>query len=166
MSRLIVFGILFSLVLTLSSYSTVQNSQIGAQVFKGQVEINAPADKVWAVLTDLKTFSGAVGFEFISGKEKVGTVGDAARIRVWSDSTTYLLTYVDVNNELRFALEPDNASYLCQSRWLLESSGTKTLLTVIDTYTESAEQSKESLDSQAAEWEKNLAKIKVLAEAS
>lgn len=77
-----------------------------------------------------------------------------------------MLTYADVNNELRFALEPDNASYICQKRWLLESNGKKTKLTLIDIYTESGKQSQESLDKQVADWEKKLAKLKELAEAS
>ena len=128
MLRSIVFGIIFSLV-TISTYSTsysaVENSQIGGQVFKGQIEINASADKVWAVLTDLKTFTQAIGFEFISGKEKVGTVGDTARIKVWADETTYILTYLDTNKELRFALEPDNASYICQKNGYLSQAATK-----------------------------------------
>ncbi|NIT14792.1 MAG: hypothetical protein GTN99_11320, partial [Candidatus Dadabacteria bacterium] len=104
MLRSIVFGFLISLASISASNSAVLNSQIGGQVFKGSVEINAPADKVWAVLTDLKPFMQTLGFEFLSGKEKVGAVGDTARIKVWSDNTTYLLTYADVNNELRFAL--------------------------------------------------------------
>ncbi|HSG30776.1 MAG TPA: SRPBCC family protein [Thermodesulfobacteriota bacterium] len=166
MLRSLVFGMILSLVTIGTSYSAVQNSAIGGQVFKGSVEINASAEKVWAVLTDLKTFTPAIGFEFLSGKEKVDAVGDTARIKVWSDNTTYLLTYADVNNELRFALEPDNASYICQKRWLLESNGKKTKLTLIDIYTESGKQSQESLDKQVADWEKKLAKLKELAEAS
>lgn len=166
MLRSLVFGMILSLVTIGTSYSAVQNSTIGGQVFKGSVEINASAEKVWAVLTDLKTFTPAIGFEFLSGKEKVDAVGDTARIKVWSDNTTYLLTYADVNNELRFALEPDNASYICQKRWLLESNGKKTKLTLIDIYTESGKQSQESLDKQVADWEKKLAKLKELAEAS
>ncbi len=116
MLRSIVFGIIFSLLTIGTSYSSVENSPISGQVFKGQIEINASADKVWAVLTDLKTFTQALGFEFISGKEKVGAVGDTARIKVWSDNTTYLLTYLYPNKELRFALEPDNTSYICQKK--------------------------------------------------
>lgn len=166
MLRSLVFGMILSLVTIGTSYSAVQNSAIGGQVFKGSVEINASAEKVWAVLTDLQTFTPAIGFEFLSGKEKVDAVGDTARIKVWSDNTTYLLTYADVNNELRFALEPDNASYICQKRWLLESNGKKTKLTLIDIYTESGKQSQESLDKQVADWEKKLAKLKELAEAS
>ena len=166
MLRSIIFGIIFSLVTIGTSYSAVENSQIGGQVFKGQIEINASADKVWAVLTDLKTFTEAIGFEFISGKEKVGTVGDTARIKVWADETTYILTYLDTNKELRFALEPDNASYICQKKWLLEPSGNKTILKLIDIYTESSKQSQESLNQQSAEWVKKLAKLKALAESS
>jgi len=166
MIRSIIFGILFSLTAFSFSYSAVENTQIGGQVFKGQIEINASPDKVWSVLTNLKTFTDAIGFEFLSGKTNVNAVGDTARIKVWSDNTTYLLTYIDVNKELRFALEPDNASYICQKRWILEPSGDKTILTLIDIYTESSKQSQESLNQQSAEWEKKLAKIKALAEAS
>ncbi len=137
MLRSILLGVLFSLATIGTAYSAVENSPIGGQVFKGQVEINASADKVWALLTDLKTFTPAIGFEFLSGKQKVDAVGDTARIKVWSDNTTYLLTYIDPNKELRFALEPDNASYICQKRWLLDSNGKKTILKLIDIYTES-----------------------------
>ncbi len=166
MLKFISVGLILFLSTFILSHSAVQNTSIGGQVFRGSIEINTSAEKVWAVLTDLKTFTPAIGFEFLSGKEKVGTVGDTARIKVWSDKTTYLLTYVDVNNELRFALEPDNASYICQKRWILESNGKKTKLTLIDIYTESGKQSQESLDKQVADWEKKLAKLKALAEAS
>ncbi len=71
-----------------------------------------------------------------------------------------------MNNELRFAVGPDNASYICQKRWLLESSGGKTTLTLIDIYTESGEQSQESLDQQVADREKKPARLKAIAEAS
>ena len=164
--KYIIFGILFSLTALSFSYSAVENTQISGQEFKGQIEINAPPEKVWSVLTNLKTFMDAIGFEFLSGKTNVNTVGDTARIKVWSDKTTYLLTYVDVNKELRFALEPDNASYICQKRWILEPSGNKTILTLVDIYTESSKQSQESLNQQSADWEKKLSKIKALAEAS
>lgn len=166
MIRSIIFGILFSLTAFSFSYSAVENTQIGGQVFKGQIEINASPDKVWGVLTNLKTFTDAIGFEFLSGKTNVNAVGDTARIKVWSDNTTYLLTYIDVNKELRFSLEPDNASYICQKIWILEPSGDKTILTLIDIYTESSKQSQESLNQQSADWEKKLSKIKALAEAS
>jgi len=96
----------------------------------------------------------------------VETVGDTARIKVWADETTYILTYLDTNKELQFALEPDNASYICQKKWLLEPSGNKTILKLIYVYTESGKQSQESLNQQSAEWEKKLAKLKALAEAS
>ena len=165
MFKAITFSILFSLTALSFSYSSVQNTQISGQEFKGQIEINASPEKVWFILTNIKTLTDAIGFEFLSGKTNVNTVGDTARIKVWSDNTTYLLTYVDINKELRFALEPDNASYICQKRWILEPSGNKTILTLVDIYTDSSKQSQESLNKQSAEWEKKLSKIKALAEA-
>ncbi|MGH7885387.1 MAG: SRPBCC family protein [Thermodesulfobacteriota bacterium] len=165
MLKSIIFGILFSLTAFSYSYS-VEHNPIGGQVFKGQVEINASPAKVWALLTDLKTFTNAIGFEFLSGKTNVSAVGDTARIKVWSDKTTYLLTYLEANKELRFSIEPDNASYICQNRWILETKGNKTILKLLDIYTESAKQSQQNLDEQSTEWDNKLAKLKALAEAS
>ena len=92
-------------------------------------------------------------------------VGDTARMEVWSDPCTYLLTYVKPHQELRLALEPDNASYICQKRWLLSpAEGGGTQLHLIDRYTESGSQSAESLKSQVEAWENHLAQIKAAVE--
>lgn len=147
-----------------SSLSKVTNKQISGQVFEGEIVINAPVEKVWAVLTDLEKFSDFMGFVWQSGKKRVENVGDTARMKVWSDNTTYFLTYVEPNKEIRLALEPDNASYICQKRWVLVPDGNKTVVKLMDIYTESSKQSEESLQQQANTWENHLEKLKALAE--
>jgi len=105
---------------------------MSAQVFEGEVIINAPPEKVWAVLTNLEQFAGFMGFQWLSGSKTVSKVGDTARMKVWSDDTTYFLTYAEPNKELRLALEPDNASYICQKRWILTPEGDKMKVQLID----------------------------------
>lgn len=153
------------LVTTAVSFSQVTNTQMSAQVFEGEIVVDAPAEKVWNVLTDLKQFSEVMGFKWQSGKEKVSQVGDTARMQVWSDDTTYFLTYVEPGKELRLALEPDNASYICQKKWILVPEGeNKTKVILYDIYTESDKQSAEALQQQVDGWVEHLEKLKAMAE--
>jgi len=156
--------ILFLVVSVQDSFSEVTNKQMSAQVFERQVIVNAPPEKIWAVLTNLEQFTGFMGFEWQSGNKTVSKVGDTARMKVWSDNTTYFLTYADPNKELRLALEPDNASYICQKRWILIPEGDKTKVQLIDIYTESGQQSEESINSQIEGWNGHLAKLMEMAE--
>ena len=156
--------ILFLVVSVQDSFSEVTNKQMSAQVFERQVIVNAPPEKIWAVLTNLEQFTGFMGFEWQSGNKTVSKVGDTARMKVWSDNTTYFLTYADPNKELRLALEPDNASYICQKRWILIPEGEKTKVQLIDIYTESGQQSEESINSQIEGWNGHLAKLMEMAE--
>jgi len=156
--------ILFVLLCVQDSFSEVTNKQMSAQVFEGEVIINAPPEKVWAVLTNLEQFAEFMDFEWQSGNKTVSKVGDTARMKVWSDNTTYFLTYAEPNKELRLALEPDNASYICQKRWILTPEGDKTKVQLIDIYTESSQQSEESINSQIEGWNGHLAKLKEMAE--
>ncbi|MEK6224123.1 MAG: SRPBCC domain-containing protein [Thermodesulfobacteriales bacterium] len=158
--------LLFVLASVQDSFSEVTNKQMSAQVFEGEVIVNAPAEKVWAVLTNLEQFAGFMGFQWQSGNKTVSKVGDTARMKVWSDNATYFLTYADPNKELRLALEPDNASYICQKRWILTPQGDKTKVQLIDIYTESSPQSEESINSQIEGWNGHLAKLKEMAEGS
>jgi uncharacterized protein YndB with AHSA1/START domain len=161
---LLALMLLFVLASVQDSFSEVTNKQISAQVFEGEVIVDAPPAKVWAVLTNLEQFTGFMGFEWQSGNKAISKVGDTARMKVWSDNTTYFLTYAEPNKELRLALEPDNASYICQKRWILTPEGDKTKVQLIDIYTESSPQSEESINSQIEGWNGHLAKLKEMAE--
>ena len=145
-------------------YAAVENKPIGGQRFTGEVLVNASPEKVWSVLTNSELLSETLDYQFISGKKRVQSVGDAARVKVWGDGCTYLLTYVDLNKELRLSLEPDNGSYICRCRWILTPAGKGTKVQVIEEYTESGTQSTESLQGQVEDWEKTLAELKEKAE--
>ena len=164
-SLYLLLGIVLSTKMTAKAEEgVVKNYPLAGQVFEGEIVIDAPPEKIWATLTNLKDFCAIMDFEFQSGKEQVAATGDTARMKVWSDACTYLVTYVATNKELRLAVEPDNASYICQKRWLLTPEGKSTRVRLIDRYTESGEQSAESLRQQVEAWKGSLAHLKAMAE--
>ena len=131
--------LLFFLISPQLSVSQVTDTQAGAQEFEGEIMVDAPPEKVWDILVDLKNFSGVMGFKWQSGKDKVANVGDTARMRVWSDNTTYLLTFVEPGKE-------------------------KDDVVLYDIYTESGGQSEEALQQQIDAWQGHLEKLKSMAE--
>ena len=84
-------------------------------------------------------------------------------MQVWSDNITYFLTYVESGKELKLALEPDNASYICQKSGY-SSSRVKTKVILYDTYTGSGQQSKKALQEQVEACQGHLEKLKAMAE--
>ena len=129
----------FFLISPLFPVSQVPSTQTGAQVFEGEIMVDAPPEKVWDIFTDLKKFSEVMGFKWQSGKEKVSNAGDTARMRVWSDDTTYLLTFVEPGKE-------------------------KVAVVLYDIYTKSGGQSEEELQQQIDAWQGHLEKLKSMAE--
>lgn len=107
------------LLLLFTSFSVagaqVSNKKLGAQSFAGEIAINANPQAVWAVLTDVAKLSKAMGFEY-QGAAKLVKVSDHAQIKVWGDNCGLTLIYAKPGAELRFALDPENASYICQER--------------------------------------------------
>ena len=93
--------ILFVLISFQDSYSEVTNKQMSAQVFEGEVLVDAPPEKVRAVLTNLEQFTSFMGFEWQSGNKTVSNVGDTVRMKVWSDDTTYFLTYAEPKQRIK-----------------------------------------------------------------
>jgi len=154
--------IMLSCFLILSSigFGQMKNKKLGAQQFKGTVSINAKPAAVWALIVDGKKFFSLAGWELITSDAKFAKVGDNARIKVWGDAGTISITYYKANKELRYSWDPDNASYICQERIILEAKGDKTTLTYINTYSESGPQSKSDIDAQIKSLNQLLSKIK------
>ena len=79
---------------------------------------------------------------------------------------TLVLIYAKPDTELRYTLDPENASYICQKRWLLTPAGNGTKVRIEDRYTESGSQSAESLAAQVKDWNEALSRLKKLSEAA
>jgi carbon monoxide dehydrogenase subunit G len=163
MRRLIIFTVGL-LLLNTQGFAQVVNKKLTGQHFAGTITVNASPPAVWAVLTDVQKVGSALGFEYKGVAKKMEKAGDNVQMKVWGDSGTYILIYAKPGSELRYAWEPDNATYICQERWTLAPSGKGTKVTYEERYTESGPQTAEAIAEQAKNYEQALAKIKALCE--
>jgi len=152
------------LLVSISSFAQVTNKKLTGQDFTGEVMINASPQTIWAVLTDLQKFSGVMGIEYKGVAKKMEKVGDNAPVKFAGDTGSWILTFVKPGSELRYSWEPDNASYLCQERWLLTPSGKGTKVWYEDRYTESGPQTAEAIAEQIKSYNQALARLKTLCE--
>jgi len=147
-----------------SGFTQVKNQHISGQSFSGEISINASPERVWKVLTDAKQFAEILGYEYTSGVKQFTKVGDDAKIKVWGEAGNLMLVYANPEKELRFNLDPENGTYICNCRWVLTESGKGTNLWFEERYTESGSQTKEELDAQVKEHNEALKKLKMKAE--
>jgi len=145
-------------------FSQVANKKLTGQDFTGEVTINATPQQVWAVLTDLQKFSSVMGIEYKGAAKKLEKVGDSAPVNYGGDSGMWILVYARPGSELRYSWEPDNASYLCQERWILTPAGKGTKVQYEDRYTESGPQTAEAIAEQVKSYNQALARLKTMCE--
>lgn len=79
------------------------------------------------MLTNVTQLTEIMDYDYTGGKKKFNKVGDEARVKVWGDASSFILILSNTNNELRFNLDPENGTYICNCRWILTklSNGTK-----------------------------------------
>lgn len=101
------------------------------------IEIGAPPAKVWATMTagDLSWCPYWKADE--NNKKALKKVGDAMVFNDdWGNGGHSVVTYFAANSELRIAHEPENGSYMCQSKIMLEEAEGGTKVTYIEQYTD------------------------------
>ncbi len=159
----ILLAVFLFLNLVAAASAQVANKKLGAQSFAGEITIQASPQAVWAVLTDVSKLSRIMGFEY-QGAAKLAKVGDSAQIKVWGDNCGLTLIYAKTAAELRFAIDPQNASYICQERWLLTPAGNGTKVALDERYTESGPQTADDLAAQVKSFNEALARVKAMCE--
>lgn len=142
-SLLIVLAVVFSLQ---SGFAQIKNQPLTGQSFSGEITINATPGLVWEILTDAGQLTEIMGYTYLGGTKKFGKVGDEAQVKVWGDVSSFVLIRSDQTKQLRFNLDPENGSYICNCRWVLSKSGNGTKVWFEERYTESAPQTKEDLE--------------------
>jgi hypothetical protein len=156
--------ITFLLIVNYLIFAQVNNTKLTGQSFKGEVTISAAPKAIWSVLTDIKKLSEIGNFGYEGTPKKISKVGDSVPLKVFGDRGFYILTYSKPEAELRYTWEPDNASYICQERWLLAPSPNGTKVTFEDRYTESGPQTPEDISAQVKFYDEALAKLKTMVE--
>lgn len=162
MNRLVFF--IAAVLTSISVFAQVNNTKLTGQSFKGEVIVDASPQAVWSALTDVQQLSDIENFEYQGSSKKLTKVGDSVTMEVFGDKGTLVLTYAEPNEELRYTWEPDNASYLCQERWLLSPSTKGTKIIFEDRYTESGPQTDEDIAAQVKLYNDALSKLKATAE--
>ncbi len=161
---LFISGVLMLFIMNATSFAQVSNKKLTAQSFNGEITVNASPQAVWAALTDVQKLSKAMGFDYTGAAKKLEKVGDHAPVKVWGDNLTVVLIHARPASELRFTLDPENASYVCQERWSLSPAGRGTKLALEERYTESAPQSAEEIAAQVKGFNEALARLKAMCE--
>ena len=159
----LIFGFIF-IFATQSIFSQTINKPINGQSFSGEITINAAPAQVWRVLTNGDQLTELLGYTYISGAKTFANIGDKAQVKVWDDACGLIVVRSDQNKELRFNLDPENGSYICNCRWTLSKSGKGTKLLYEERYTESDSQTAEAIASQVKDANARLKKLKILAE--
>lgn len=162
MNRLILF--IVTILAGTGVFAQVNNTKLTGQSFKGEVIVDASPKVVWAVITDIQKLSDIENFEYQGTPKKLTKVGDSVPMEVFGDKGTFVLTYAEPNEELRYTWEPENASYLCQERWVLSPSGNGTKIIFEDRYTESGPQTEEDIAAQVKLYNEALTKLKAFTE--
>ena len=159
----LIFGFIF-IFATQSIFSQTINKPINGQSFSGEITINVAPAQVWRVLTNADQLTELLAYTFISGAKSFASIGDKAQVKVWDDACGLIVVRSDQNKELRFNLDPENGSYICNCSWTLSKSGKGTKLLYEERYTESDSQTTEAIASQVKDANARLKKLKILAE--
>ena len=147
-----------------SGFAQTNNQPITGQSFSGEITIDAAPDRVWEVLTDVSQLTEIMGYEYVGEAKKFSKVGDEAQVKVWGDAGSFTLIRANLSKELRFNLDPENGSYICNCRWILSTSGQGTKVWFEERYTESGPQTKEDLEAQVKDFNEMFKKLKIKAE--
>ncbi|RMH98500.1 MAG: hypothetical protein D6681_11810 [Calditrichaeota bacterium] len=159
------------LILTLALIVTVhlgfgqtRNRPLTAQSFTGEIVIQASPTQVWKILTDATRLTEVLGYKYLQGAKKFARVGDRAAVQVWGDDAGFMVVRAEPTKELRFNLDPENGSYICNCRWVLSGAGKATTVKFEERYTESSPQTREELEAQVKDINENLKKLKHIVE--
>jgi uncharacterized protein YndB with AHSA1/START domain len=114
-------------------------------------DVTAPATAVWAQLTlgkNLVTWC-PVWKSTANAARRLARVGDVLDYTdAWGHGGRSVVTFLDVNRELRVAHEPNDGSYLCQARVTLTPAAGGTHVRYVEQYTD--ESSPKDLEATAA----------------
>jgi uncharacterized protein YndB with AHSA1/START domain len=148
----------------LADMKTIPVVQLSAEAV-----VAAPPAAVWKQLTEGKNLVTwcPVWKAPSNAKVMLTKVGDVLDFTdQWGNGGRSVVTFLAPNKELRVAHEPNDGSYLCQARILLEASGAGTKVTYVESYTdESAEADrKATAEKMTADMAATLAALKAGAE--
>ena len=154
---------LVATALLLATAAAAAPARVTTMRLVAETDVAAAPDAVWGWITNGKNLvtwcpvwkSGENAKVHITKIDKKGNMmafGDVLDFSdEWGNGGRSIVTYVNKDKELRVAHEPDNGSYMCQSKFLIAASATGAHVTWMEQYTE--EQPTEIADKNASDME-------------
>jgi uncharacterized protein YndB with AHSA1/START domain len=157
------------LAFTLVGHATAGVQQIPVVRLTVQTQVAAPPAAVWSYITTGKNLVTwcPMWKDAKNSKVNLSKVGDSLDFMdQWGNGGRSVVTYIDPNKELRIAHEPQDGSYVCQAKLILEPSGDGTIVHYVEQYTDesSPEDLKATAAKMEAEMQETLAAVKKGAE--
>jgi len=152
--------------------ATVSGAEISKMALVGidvTTEVDAPAARVWSILTDPAQAPSWCPLWSSPGStaERLDEVGSTIHYRdEYGNEGRSVILYVEAPRELRIAHVPDNGSYVCQASIKLVANGRKTTLAVTEQYSDQLDVpiDRDTATSTRDTIEKYVAALKSLAE--
>jgi hypothetical protein len=133
---------------------------------EGHVDLQRTPAQVWSALVSPKGLAALTGVQLPDSAQGIAKVGDSTTASVWSDKGTLVCTQAVEAKELRISFEPENASYVCADRILLEPArGGGTRLAITDRYSDDHMDTVDKTSKEvAAEMSRHLSAFQAVAE--
>jgi hypothetical protein len=137
MRELIILISVCSIISTAHSQN-VAVSKLALMTFEGKMEVKASPAQVWAALTDAdKAPSWYPYWKTNKPAQALTSIGQTMiYIDGWNNKGKSVVIYIDKGKELRLAHMPDDGSYVCQSKFIIEPKGIATMVTIIEQYSD------------------------------
>jgi uncharacterized protein YndB with AHSA1/START domain len=139
--RKFVLPLLVGFLITSTSFAAdnLTVSKMALVTIDGSIDIAAPPAKVWAALTDADKVQSWCSMWTLppAGGKSLATIGNTVTFKdEYGNTGKSVVLYVDPMKELRIAHVPDNGSYVCQAKFILEGKGSATTVTVKEQYSD------------------------------
>ncbi len=174
--RNLTISILITLLIIASGMVSVAHSQnlavskLALMTFEGKMEIKASPAQVWAALTDAdKAQSWCPYWKTAKATQPLTAVGRTIEyMDSWGNGGKSVVIYAEQAKELRVAHVPNDGSYVCQVKFILEPKGNTTVVSVTDQYSDKLEVpvDKDTAAQVKQEITKYMAALKTLVEKS
>jgi uncharacterized protein YndB with AHSA1/START domain len=139
--RKVLLVLLLGVIVAATSFAAdnVTVSKMALVTVDGSIDIAAPPAKVWAALTDADKVQSwcPIWTQPPAGGKSLATLGNTVMFKdEYGNTGKSVVLYVDPMKELRFAHVPDNGSYVCETKFILEGKGNATTVKVKEQYSD------------------------------
>jgi outer membrane protein OmpA-like peptidoglycan-associated protein len=130
---------LVATALLLTTAAAAAPTRVTTMRLVAETDVAAAPDAVWGWITNGKNLVTwcPVWKSGENAKVHITKIGDVLDFSdEWGNGGRSIVTFVNKDKELRVAHEPDNGSYMCQSKFLVAATPTGAHVTWVEQYTE------------------------------